>query len=196
MKNQILNRAITNIMLGNIDPAILLKTRFDCHVKGLHSIPIDEKDGKLTRIFFTTSDHTMYNNGMLSDMSLGAHNHRYNIRLEGLFGNPLNIMIQPNAGSGCILHSFKYQDGEKMAYQGITQARIESVEKIGDIFMPAHQVHTVYVPQYEKAAWLVEEGKTVADTVNLYSAVRQPVCKFRQAETLEEIQEFLGGWLC
>lgn len=196
MKSMLLERWISQILKDNIDPSILLKTRFNCHIKGLHSVPIDEFNGKLRRIFFTTPDHEMHQNGALHTLSLGAHNHRYDITLTGLVGQPVNIIVQPNSTGGDILKAFKYQDGEKIGFRGITQCLIESVQAISGaaIFMPAHQVHTVYVPPRQCAAWLVEEGETRSDTVDLYSISRQPVCKFDKAKSLDQIKEFLTDW--
>ena len=187
---------VRQILEGNIDPAVLLKSRFNCHIKGLHSVPIRETNGRLTRIFFTDTDHVMHKNGNLSTMSLGAHNHRYNITLTGLCGSAVNVNIIKAVDSGKPLHHFEYMDGEKMRYLGKALAQISGIQAIGPqpIFMPASDIHTVFVPQYEKAAWLVDEGETVSDTVDLFSIDRQPVCKFKQAKELAEIQNFVRTW--
>jgi hypothetical protein len=136
----------------------------------------------------------MYWNGRLSTLALGAHNHRYALHLQALAGQPLNVEIEP-ATTGTQLASFEYRNGADMQYTGRCNCRIVSLLTFAHgLDLTPDEVHTIFVPKNQLAAWLVEEGPTVSDTVNLYSNELEPVCTFEQAASGQQVRLFVRQW--
>lgn len=172
---------------------LLLLSRFDCHVKGLHSIPFYRKpDGGLLRAFFTTPDHVLHLNNNVNTFSLGAHNHRYSVTLSHILGNPVNVVTKHNGPENWFT-KLEFYDCEKIVKAGSCDSDIEFFQPITkNLITMGHEIfHTIFVPEGQKAAWLVEEGPQVKDFAELVSETETPKCGFRQAETVKEVKEFL-----
>lgn len=181
-------------MVHLADDATLELSRFDCHVKGLHSIPVENVDGKLKRLFFTTSKHELYKNCDISGLVLGAHSHRYDLQLTGLIGDVYNVMIE--RGEGVRLFEHCYFNESKIVNSGETLGYIESIHKLGRIFLPHSKIHTIYVPRGAMACWLVEERKTRSDHTVLLRSDDQPViCGYTKAGSADHVRCWVEAWL-
>lgn len=166
-------------------PEIIARSRRNCHAKGLHSVMLAESPGKTIRLFFANWDHELYHNrlgltGARAPLSVAVHPHHCPITLATVLGHFVNerahlarlgdsdygraaalTMYWPTfeqfvfdskllGGKGGFVRGksgkFKYQADSKKVRAG------ESV------FMDSVDLHTVYVPKEERAAWLVFEG--------------------------------------
>lgn len=169
-------------------------TRFDCHVKGLHSVPVENIDGKLKRLFFTSPKHELYKNCDISGLVLGAHSHRYDLQLTGLVGDSYNVMIE--RGEGVRLFEHVYFNESRIVNSGETLGHIESIHKLGRIFLPYNKIHTIYVPRGTTACWMVEERQTKSDHTVLLRSDDQPVvCGYRKPEDAQHVRDFVECWL-
>lgn len=173
---------------------VLELARFDCHVKGLHSIPVENNDGKLKRLFFTSQKHELYKNCDISGLVLGAHSHRYDLQLTGLVGDSYNVMIE--RGEGVRVFEHCYFNESRIVNSGETLARISSIEKLGRVFLPHSLIHTIYVPRGTLACWMVEERKTRSDHTVLLRSDDQPVvCGYRKPESADQVRGWVDAWL-
>jgi hypothetical protein len=169
-------------------------TRFDCHVKGLHSVPVENDWGRLKRLFFTSPKHELWKNCNISDLGLGAHSHRYDLQLTGLIGDSYNVMIE--RGEGVRMFEHCYFNESRIVNSGETLAYIESIHKLGRIFLPHNKIHTIYVPRGTLACWMVEEKQTRSDHTVLLRSDDQPVvCGYRKPENAQHVREFVNTWL-
>ncbi len=173
---------------------VLELTRFDCHVKGLHSVPVENDGGKLKRLFFTSKGHELWKNCNISDLGLGAHSHRYDLQLTGLIGDSYNVMIE--RGEGVRMFEHCYFNESQIVNSGETLAHIESIHKLGRIFLPSNLIHTIYVPRGTLACWMVEEKQTRSDHTVLLRSDDQPVvCGYRKAESADHVRDWVDSWL-
>lgn len=144
----------------------------DCHVVGMDSIMLHDEPGNRVRMFFARPGHDMHKNRIdgYEPFSLAIHPHHFDITMCHLFGEVRNDVyaMVPNADGPFAEHEYK-----SVIFNGLKEGalvptgerfdmhRIQST-KLGDVgrlHMPAHALHTVYVPQYRSAAWLVMEGE-------------------------------------
>lgn len=143
-----------------------------CHVRGVDSIVLaeDADTGELVRVFWANPDHELYHNWTLfgKDLSLALHPHHCDLRLELIFGSVTNVVVTLRDGDGI----FKFNAWDYVS--GIANPT-GSFEKAGGSMVlagvqlrvllhgvPDHMdhadIHTVYVPKGQSAAWLVHEG--------------------------------------
>lgn len=139
----------------------------NCHCLGLDSIVIDERQGKLTRIFMTSTHHRMWRNRLplTREMSVALHPHHCDLTITPLLGTVYNVVVAAD-GKWYDLSEFRYESpitngkgngrfiptGEYKAFP----LRQESIN--APLTMRAFRLHTIYVPEGEVAAWLIEEG--------------------------------------
>jgi len=159
----------------------LKMSRFNLHVKGLHSIVLDENEGKLTRLYITSENHEMYLNvNENHHKALGVHSHRYDLKLTGIVGTFTNInykelVISVNLEAGVKCYKWSYcstlKNGQGAHDKTEAMLTIDSITsvRVGEILeLKHHELHTVYVPKGKICAWLVEEGETKTTTTTLY----------------------------
>ena len=160
---------------------VVLMSRKNCHQMGLDSIVIGKGvDGRLTRAFFAHENHSMHLNSECSTLSLGIHNHQYNITLTKLDGLAFNLGFEDNNSDTPPKpnSTYKYRYTSQLTGAGgvsgapssnlhnLTQT---SFEEITYNHLQYQDLHTVYVHKGEKAAWIVEEGIRMIDETLLYS---------------------------
>lgn len=152
----------------------------NCHVRGLHSIMLHNEPANRIRLFFTTTDHELWKNGIWSEeMSLAYHPHHCDVRLVGVHGSVFNheLMLSGAAAglSGgrqeltmCKYHSAingghgrLVDTGHKTNRYAVASTLINQYEH--GLFLPAKVLHSIYVGRHERVAWLVFEGKEDPD---------------------------------
>lgn len=149
---------------------VVEKSLKNCHTVGLYSIVLDDKDGRLMRLFLADISHDLYLNQSLSaSMSVGFHSHSRDLTLVRLQGKVYNVeafAYPPNCGLSMThkCNRFLYESKIKGNEGGFTKAgRVDltvSLPKLFDtLHLKAKDLHTIYMEQYEKAAWLVLEGE-------------------------------------
>jgi hypothetical protein len=180
------------------DEALAL-SRFDCHIKGLHSIVLANDDGKLTRIFMTTVDHEMYQNLNIAnmDMSLGVHTHRYPIMIEGVCGVAVNAAFEETiVGCGLPVKKYFYKDKDKFSFirdTALVHNGLQAILPETKLFLDETELHTVYVPKGSKSAWLVTEGATVSNSTYLYTNREVKATEF-ETMSPKAVRRFVKQW--
>lgn len=181
---QKMNRHIIKHFLHHHKDVILEKSLINCHVLGMDSVILDDTPGQRIRIFFANENHELYRNEY-KPVSLAAHAHHCDLTLAPLWGCFTNIiyLIGDKPKKDGIVNAAGYlEDVQVNEWQYVseilnkgkggfklnsTNKSISTLERqlISNIgphkraVMKANDVHTVYVPKGQKAAWVVYEGK-------------------------------------
>jgi hypothetical protein len=160
---------------------IIARSRRNCHVRGLHSVMLSECPGKTIRLFVADWNHELYHNTLAYDrspLSMAVHPHHCPITLVctlGFFVNQDAYIVKDclraihfwpefqqfifdsklKGGTG----GFVPGEPEPHRYQPNTR----KVSAGGSLHMTPKQLHTVYVPREERAAWFVFEGPSDPD---------------------------------
>lgn len=146
------------------------KSIVNCHAMGVDSLVMADPYGsKMARVFIAHKDHELWRNlPGESIMSVGYHAHHCDVLLKPIYGAVFNLLVRPSelrlSPKGCY-REFMYQSpitGEKGTFVA-TGNRCEFSPWIvrlskKTIEMKAKEVHTIYVPRGEEAAWYVFEG--------------------------------------
>lgn len=157
------------------------KSLLNCHCKGVHSFVLDEKDGMLTRLYMTTSDHELWLTDInLKDRSpkcISFHPHRRNITIKVIKGTLYNAYInisEYNNGKSKPIKSWKYVskiDGEgkfeKNSQHFYDDIDIQILKENCVEYLEAKKIHTVWVEKGESVAWLIEEKEEDQNYDNL-----------------------------
>jgi hypothetical protein len=127
------------------------------------------------RMFVATPEHEMWRNDLQSvggtTMSLGYHAHHCDLTIHAARGRIVNVTPSQgwyqthNArGLGQYRYKSKILDESQGSFERLPGARI--IEGVGNsmhpgdtVFMTAQELHTVWVPKGQSAAWFVYEGK-------------------------------------
>jgi len=153
---------------------MVVKGLHDCHAEGLESIMLHDIPGNRIRMFVARENHTLWQNERRINLqfSLGIHAHHCDVRLIGAHGPVYNDLY------GLVPHP--RGDFQKFAYRSeITSGQSGTIEPTGEFAyakrfdrcalqdsysdMPAHMLHTIYIPKQHAAAWLVVEGEEDPD---------------------------------
>ncbi len=135
-----------------------------CHARGVHSIIVQDKP--LVRIFATTLDHDLWRNRDSSQkLSVGFHAHHCALTITALFGPVINVTGALRAGER--YHQFLFETPIGGAAGRFTSTGVsfditplrQALEVGGPVAMKASEIHTIYVPPKQRAAWLIEEGE-------------------------------------
>ena len=151
----------------------LMKSRFNCHLKGLHSIVLEDNGGSLTRCFLAEKSHNLHSNDRHKSLmlSLGVHNHRYSLEIEGVTGSAVNYtFVESSMGVGCKCYRFYNKDEVELL--GNRSLMLKKQIELTDgrlLLLGKNDLHTVFVPRREAASWIVVEGLEEADHTNLYT---------------------------
>lgn len=177
--------SITEILAGlkDIPDETLNMSRWDCHVKGMHSIVLhkDPDTNQLTRMFMTMPYHPLHENlSTVNRFSLGVHNHLYDIELIRLVGNPVNVLHE-KCSTGVVTKKYNFESvvtngrgAKDTNNNGII--RLTGYDEFRTAVLAMDQLHTVYVPKEQRACWIVREGIQHATTNNLYNNAEKLQC--------------------
>lgn len=151
----------------------------NCHVKGLHSIMLHNEPENRIRLFATDSTHELWRNMPGYGMSLAFHPHHCDVTLVAVDGAVFNRSMTllsdgqeardfgkatPPALTMCKYQSAIGEGRGRLVPTEVTTRRYltgcTAVHRFSEgLFMPARQMHSIYVGKYERVAWLVIEGK-------------------------------------
>lgn len=140
-----------------------------CHAHNLHSIMLHDEPGNRIRLFVAESGHNLAsNNGKDHDMSLAVHPHHCDVRFVNVYGRAENrryAIVTDGTSDGDWLE-MEYRSAitsggpGSLTSTGVRGTAIhlgsERLDKSPS--MRAEEMHTIWVPGSEEAAWLVIEG--------------------------------------
>lgn len=135
----------------------------NCHADGMDSIVLHDEPGNRVRMFYADWHHTLHRNRD-GAFSIAIHAHHCDIRLVGLFGRASNDVyaLTPHAsGPFAEMDYTSGVTGESSLKP--TGARafahlLRSDPLTGAVTLKAHEMHTIYLRESQRAAWLVIEG--------------------------------------
>lgn len=149
------------------------KSYLDCHARGVHSVylgDVGEPYGVM-RMFYATKIHDLARNKDVFDgkpacLSVGAHPHRRDIILMGMFGAFTNHNVRLDGNGKIQLQRYEYtsliKDGEcSFVAQGVPlkfSTKDEIVTGGSAVRLSSRMLHTVSVEPGKEAGWLVAEG--------------------------------------
>lgn len=154
---------------------LLEKSLVDCHCLGMDSLVI-KGPPNMVRMFIARPDHQLWRNSIshnetLSsryDFSVALHRHHCDVTLMPILGSVVNVTPATCSPAATVpMRSFKYfspitdEEGEGGFESvdphpipiGLNERLIEA-----PLYMKAAQLHTVYVPRGQVAAWFFWEG--------------------------------------
>ena len=124
----------------------------------------------MVRIYLAREDHTLWKNHpeFHGSMSVALHSHRTDITMVPLFGQVSNVLI--NGGSvGTMRGLFRYQFSsviragaggfEPTPYKQINYMHLHRLDE--PTWLSGATPHSVFVPQGERAAWMICESAPV-----------------------------------
>jgi hypothetical protein len=134
----------------------------NCHCEGVDSIVLHDEPGNRVRMFFADRRHALHRN-RYDVFSIAVHSHHCELRLVGLFGRAWNDVYALTPHANGPFSEMVYASGVT-GESSLTPTgahafahRIRS-EELGVVAMQAPELHTIYVPEGARAAWLVIEG--------------------------------------
>jgi hypothetical protein len=150
------------------------------HSRHLHSLVL-VAGPPMVRLYFAAEGHDLWRNKPTigrgrctfeEPMSVAIHGHRQDITVLPLFGEVTNVLFAyaADASAGmprCSLQTFEYRsailDGQG-AFSLVGPVELGLVGLgYGEMFLRGCDMHTVYVPKGQRAAWIIEEGTTDLD---------------------------------
>lgn len=160
MYEQLAAKSIVNCHAHGVDSLVL-------EHPGLHGAP---RGSALARVFIAHRDHELWRNLPGENiMSVGYHAHHCDLRLVPIYGCIYNLSVKPEElriSPKGRYREFMYESPitaeDRQGAFVATGNRYEFAPWIHRlskaIDMPAKEVHTIYVPRGEEAAWYVFEG--------------------------------------
>lgn len=143
-----------------------------CHAKNIYSIVLKELEAnRLLRIYIAAPQNELYRNNPSSNlaMSVGFHNHRYDIGLQVLKGSLTNHIVSESP-EGVEYKLYGYETGmnkaklqkPKIELKGEVAIKECLTKKLyeGDFFeFSASDIHSISSKPNELVAWVILEGK-------------------------------------
>lgn len=175
---------IKHLLQENRDE-ILAKSLLNCHAEGLHSVMLSFNPGAIIRLFFADTNHTLWKNTIKStDWSIAAHPHHCNVMLVPVMGFTYNLLFSINGEPNLRLNEYLYSSkitGDKGAFQfqrvrGLYCGGSSQLTDDG-MHLKASHIHSVFVGEGKRSAWLVLEGREDKDY--------KPLCWTPKVPTIE-----------
>ncbi len=153
-------------IVARLEARAVLSGLLDCHIRGLHSIVLEERaDGSLLRIFYATAranmDRLFSHNG---HFQLGAHNHDKELSFKVLHGQVYNVSLDFAADldqRAMNLFRYPFRSALTSGAFGLGPAdgvrMLLSIQPLDSVTMRVTQIHTVLIAS-SKAVWVVDEG--------------------------------------
>lgn len=189
--------------LDTIPDATLEMSYLNCHMSGLHSVVLNNNMGRLTRMFITETTHQMYRNLGTRAPALGIHDHKYDLTLTSIIGNAINVNFTAEKTQQRLGNIKQWVFEDQKPYETmvrdeiIKQSSIEMIDLDG-VFIDKDALHTVYVPQGQRAIWLVEEGEEVKKSTRLYtngSVKIDPLKHYQRFGSANEVRTYVKDLL-
>lgn len=161
-----MKRLVQHLIKTNLDE-ILEKSLLHCHAINVHSVMLLCSPGKTIRLFIGVPGHSLYRNTERQALSVGFHAHHCEVTLATHIGTVLNWRIQRIENGPIDLWRYRYESAITTGKPSFVQDREITAETLSDAtikpghleYMTASDLHTIYVPQDELAAWFVFEGR-------------------------------------
>ena len=182
---------------------ILEKSRKNCHIRGLHSLVLCQReDGGYIRIFYTMSDHEMYNNN-----ALAIHPHHRGLTLKWLWGNPTNYFMEMKERPGGEYSKYKFhssilndkggfvlENEQQYIAVPVVTSHMSAMDNV--IGMDSRTLHTMTVPKSTHAAWMVTEHPNECEAYDGRCYSTQDLTKWKDDNlytpfTEDDIAEFM-----
>ncbi len=141
------------------------RSLINCHVEGVDSILFDDTPGRRVRVFIANKGHQLWRNTITnpSDFSVALHPHHCGVLLVPIYGTIYNILAKPDFG-GEAFNVWAYQSqittgAGRFINAGFTRSLRLSGERLySQREMTASEIHSMWVPREQAAAWFVYEG--------------------------------------
>lgn len=161
-------------LLQEAKPETLMMSRKHCHAINLSSVVLKvDSSGSLTRIFLAWPFHYLQHNiWPAPNLTVGVHNHRYDITLTPCIGAVFNERYTYSA-TGDDYDEYVFVSGVKsgtFVANNIGSRRLEMIQSTlltEPLSMKADELHTVGCNHM--AAWIVQEGPEKQKTTRLFS---------------------------
>lgn len=158
----------------------VLLSRKHCHAKNVSSLVFKNNNGRLSRCFLTWEGHELAQNVIGDKMPVGIHSHYYDLTITHVCGIVYNAnykaksITKENKARQEVLNHIKYESGLNSGEPTVKNIgkkflELEACRNMhgARLHLDANQLHTMQV--FGMAAWVVEEGETKFDHVNLFS---------------------------
>lgn len=171
------------ISVKDIDPALLMMSRKNCHARNVSSIVVaKEPGGPLTRMFLAWPGHELDENHLGGKLTVGIHDHKYDLRLRWLSGFVVHATYEPS-DEGTELNKWRFTSGlvnrkpqvESAGRERLTLKDFEVLAERG-IFITHDEIHDVRA--HGPAAWLVTEGPTIPGKQHTTLYTKTPTVEF------------------
>ncbi len=191
-------------VLENLDYKwVASKSIRNCHALGVDSLLFRDTPGAMIRAFVCRPEHELWLNCPTLDFpfSVGLHPHHCDVTLAPIYGSAYNVTHRPGFGN-TMLQAFEYESeitgkGGKFTRLGFSRGfNLQKTLIDHPVAMKAREIHTIFVPKDEGAAWFVLEG---AENPN-YRSVTYSNCDLEQATfdglyqpmTAEEVEQIVN----
>jgi len=196
--------SLSDIVMAAIETApaeTLMKSRRNCHVRGLDSVVIREcpVSGALTRMFIACPNSDLSigwgahreNKNPLDSAMVGVHEHKYMIRLQRIVGHALHLecaAVHMGSYGSTLMYAHTVGGFSDAPVMHPMQRVIKVIHKhtIEDMMLMPEVLHTV-VADTAGAAWLVTEGPRETDRSRCYS--RLPMADMEMAGLYKEYKD-------
>lgn len=146
---------------------IVEKSLRNCHTSGLDSIMFKEERDISIRMFVARASHDFWKNDpkAMQTFSIGLHPHHRDITIVPIHGQLYNIVLSD--GPKAVRRDVSWYEyssaiggeGKFRKLFGNYNLGLELERIVYPRFMSAAEMHSVYVPKGEVAAWYVIGGK-------------------------------------
>lgn len=162
-------RQLVRPLLLDNHEALMGRSLLHCHARNVHSLVLVQgpNDKSLIRMFIAEPGHALGGNapGLAeTQQSVAFHAHHCDLTLLPLLGDVRNWLLWYGAeGIGIAKYRYKsaLREGE-MQFQRCGQGLLKTVSFLPldrAVHLEAREIHTMYAPSNEWAAWVVIEGR-------------------------------------
>lgn len=152
----------------------ILMSRKHCHAKNLSSIVVKNDNGRLLRAFLAWPGHELGRNYLGGELTVGIHDHRYDLSLKLIHGDVRSTQYQV-ANGGVVVHEWSFKSGGASGPPVATKVRNTRIDHAwnrwlnsdGWFNLDAFELHTVDCRNL--AAWWVREGEHQQDVTRLFT---------------------------
>lgn len=145
---------------------VIVRSRMHCHAENVSSIVLRSKDGRLTRAFLAWPGHTLSDNRPGGNMTVGIHDHRYDLSLSLICGDVQNVRYEFDDATGYPLKRWRFRSGVESGTPVATPdgdgwlspaAREQVLPSYSQkLRLDAFALHTIEC--FGVCGWYVEEG--------------------------------------
>lgn len=198
----------------NVNNILLEKSLMNCHCEGMDSLVLKDAPN-MVRMFVARNNHELWRNSVDDKyrFSVALHRHHCDVTLHPVFGNIYNVSVSDNVDDGEILwlKSWKYRSPILLGDTGgfepvdpmVMPINLLSRKIEAPLYLRANELHTIYVPSGQPAAWYVWEGDENPDHSSIvysndndlgkfnFSKLDQPMTEARLKEDLAMLRVYV-----